>query len=316
MIDVSVVIVNYNSFDLLDNCINSILRYTKNIGLEIIVIDNDSTEGDIQPITSKYPKIILLKNNINVGFAAANNQGIQIATGEYILFLNNDTLFIEDSVSKILDYINRTGHNKIVGCKLLNDDGTIQASILDRDTVFNSFGENFFLYKLLRLNRKLNRWYLNNIKINEPVEVDIIKGAFMFCPRRILEKLKGFDERFYFYAEEVDFCLRASQYGYKIYYLPQTKIIHFGGYSTDKNLWFKYKNQSIARIKIFQKHYSGIEFYILVFFHYCGLGLRVFLYFLRGLVTLNLDYILKSWYYTRQMFIYPTNSFIKSNSIR
>jgi GT2 family glycosyltransferase len=196
-----------------------------------------------------------------------------------------------------------------VGCRLLNVDKTIQASIVDKDSILNSIGENFFLYKIFKKNKKLNRWYYSQIGLEKPTQVDIIKGAFIFCSHKIINNLVGFDERFYFYAEETDFCLRALSNGYKIWYFPLTKIIHIGGYSTDKNLWFKFKNQSIARIQIFQKHYKGVRFYILTSLHYWGIFMRVGVYFILGLITFNIPLLKKSGYYALQLLIYPKNLF-------
>ena len=307
--DVSIIIVNFNAFKILRNCIDSIINHTNNeIEFEIIVVDNNSTEGNIEIELNGYTCVQLIRNQYNKGFAAANNQGIRIAKGRYILFLNNDTVFIEDSLSKILDFSIASNQN-LVGCKLLNSDMTIQPSINDKDTLSNSFGENFFIYKIFPQIRSLNRWYLSQHIPQNLTQVDLIKGAFMFCEKNIIEELKGFDERFFFYAEETDLCLRAISKGYQIIYYPDTAIIHLGGYTTEKNLWFKYKNQSSARIQLFQKHYSGKQFYILTAFHYVGIFLRVLIYFIAGLFSFNTNLFVKSFLYFKQLFIYPKNLF-------
>lgn len=307
--DVSIIIVNLNSFKILKDCINSIIYHTnKKIDYEIIIVDNNSDEGNIESELNGFTSVKLIQNKYNMGFAAANNQGIKIAKGKYIFFLNNDTLFIEDSISKLLDF-SKDSDEYIIGCKLLNSDLTIQPSINDRDTLLNSFGENFFLYKFFPQIRSLNRWYLSKYVPQEVTQVDLIKGASIFCERKTITKLNGFDERYFFYAEETDLCLRAASKGYKIIYYPKTAIIHLGGYTTDKKLWFKYKNQSSARIQIFQKHYNGWQFYFLIAFHYGGIFLRVFVYFFLGVFSFNTKLFMKSFLYFKQLFIYPQNLF-------
>jgi len=307
--DVSIIIVNFNSFDILRKCIHSIITHTnEKLKYEIIVVDNNS-EGEIEEFVKDFDSIRLVKLNYNSGFAFANNIGVKIAKGDYILLLNNDTVFIEDSISKILRYYLDKNTNVILGCTLLNNDMTIQPSIYDKDTVLNSIGENFFFYKLFKKIRLLNRWYFSDFNPSQTLEVEIIKGAFIFMPKRIFLNLNGFDERFYFYAEEYDLCIRALNEGYKIIYFPETAIIHLGGYSTDQNLWFKYKNQSISRIKIFQKHYSFPDLYFLISFHYMGIFIRIPIYLIISLVLLNKKYLFKAYYYLKQLFVYPQNDF-------
>jgi len=225
------------------------------------------------------------------------------------LFLNNDTLFVEDTLEKVMSFVEFSGEHLIVGCKLLNSDKSVQNSVVDKDKILNSIGENFFLYKIFKNYRPLNKYYYAEFNPKQPTEVDIIKGAFIFCSKKIVDELFGFDERFFFYAEETDFCVRAQKKGYKVLYYPKTKIIHYGGVSTDKDLWFKYKNQTIAKIQIYQKHYFKIEFVLLCLFHYIGIFLRVWVYVGLSIFYRNKGFLEKSTYYLRQLFIYPKNVF-------
>ena len=177
---VSIIIVNYNSFDLLDHCLGSIKDFTYNVNYEIIVVDNNSSQNGLEKIISTYPDVKFIRNTENLGFSKANNIGIIYASGKYILFLNNDTYFIENSLKKVLDFAEGINREVFIGCRLLNKDGSNQISLVNFDTVLNSFGENFFLYKLFPGNRFLNRYHYNYSETDTPVEVDIIKGAFMF----------------------------------------------------------------------------------------------------------------------------------------
>lgn len=312
MIDISIIIVNYNSFQILTECLDSIYNYTnKNMTFEIIVIDNNSNEGDIRYTLRTYPQIKLIVNSENRGFSAANNQGLEIATGKFILFLNNDTLFIEDTINKIIAFLENIGKDNVIGCRLLNADRSHQPSVVDKDKLGNSFGENLFLYRFFKGVKKLNKYYYSDNEPIQPTRVDIVKGAFIFCPKNIVDELKGFDERFFFYAEETDFCMRAANLGYDVVYFPGTEIIHLGGVATDKNLWFKFKNQSIAKIQIYQKHFKGMEFFMLVALHFIGMFLRVFVYLGMTILKLKLNLFNKSLFYLRLLFIYPKNQFKK-----
>jgi len=312
MIDISIIIVNYNSFQILTECLDSIYKFTdKQTIFEIIVIDNNSAEGDIRYTLKTYPQIKLIVNSENRGFSAANNQGLEIANGKYILFLNNDTLFIEDTIKKTIAFLEDFGKDNVIGCRLLNSDNTHQTSVVDKDSLSNSFGENFFLYLYFKKYRSLNKYYYSDFEPKVPSEVGVVKGAFIFCSKKIVDELGGFDNRFFFYAEETDFCFRAANAGYKVIYFPGTEIIHLGGASTDKHLWFKFKNQSIAKIQIYQKHYKGIEFFLLVSFHYLGMFQRVFVYMAMSALKLKVNLLKKSLVYFRLLFIYPKNQFKK-----
>jgi hypothetical protein len=311
--DISIIIINYNSFQILTECLDSIYKFTdKQTIFEIILVDNNSNEGDIRHLLWKYPQIKLIVNSENRGFSAANNQGLEIATGKYILFLNNDTFFIEDSISKIIAFLEDVGNDNVIGCRLLNADRTHQPSVVDRDTLGNSLAENLFMYRFFRRVKKLNKYYYSDNEPLQPTKVDIVKGAFILCSKIIVDELNGFDERFFFYAEETDFCMRVVDLGYNVVYFPGTEIIHLGGVATDKNLWFKYKNQSIAKIQIYQKHFKGMEFFLLLTLHFIGMFLRVFVYLGMSVLKLKLDLLKKSFLYLRLLFIYPKNQFKKT----
>jgi GT2 family glycosyltransferase len=308
-IQISVIIVNYNSFNLLEDCLSSLYKYNLCDIFEVIVVDNNSTGNNVNEVIKNYKGIKLIKTEKNIGFAAANNRGFELAEGKYVLFLNNDTIFTENSLEKILNFVKKNDNEIAIGCKLLNPDGTHQESINNFFSIWNLFTENFFFYKFFPKSRIFNKYYQNYLDIKETQEVDVVKGAFLFCSSEAFKKLNGFDERFYFYAEETDFCFRFKKQIGKVFYFPHTSIIHIGGATTDSNLWFKFKNQCTSRIQIYQKHFKGYRFLLVLFIHYLGLLMRVPLYFCGGIATLKKSLILKSFYYLKQIFIYPQNLF-------
>ncbi|PKL83329.1 MAG: hypothetical protein CVV24_05515 [Ignavibacteriae bacterium HGW-Ignavibacteriae-3] len=305
MIDVSIIIVNYNSYPLLDACLESLYKETKGVIFEVIVLDNGSTDSGLDENISKYPAVKWIKKESGSGFAAANNEAFSAASGNYILMLNNDVVFVEDVISSVAGYSASINDEAIIGCKLLNGDLTHQVSIVDFDTIGNLFGENFFLYKLFPGNRFLSKYHLNDPMLKEPIEVDAVKGAFLFIPRTALNKLNYLDELFYFYYEETDLCYRWKLTGGKVIYYPMSRIIHLGGASTDSNDWFKYRNQHISKIQFFQKHFKGIKFLFALTIHESGLIIRFPLYFLIGLFKRDRSMIRKAICYFRTIFIYP-----------
>lgn len=309
-VTVSIIIVSYNNFYLLEKCLNSIYKYTTGISFEIIIIDNNSTEERLSSILSKYKNVTLIQNSDNLGFAAANNQGIKIAKGKYCLLLNNDTVFIDDILGQLLGRTKDFGNNFVAGCQLLNSDMTKQESTTEFPNLWNTFTENFFLYRLFSKSKLFNKYYLNTINIYESCEVDIVKGAFFFAPKGLLLTVDGFDERFFFYSEETDLCYRLKkQFSSKILFYPDLKIIHHGGPEEDLRSWFHFKYVSIGKIKFFQKHSSLFRLFGFLVLHYGGILNRVLLNSILGFIKLNKKYIKKSGYYIRLLFLYPSNEF-------
>jgi len=308
MPEVSVIIVNYNGFDLLEKCVETLIKYTK-VSYEIIVVDNGSTVGDVLTVTAKFNGIKTIKLNENKGFAAANNLGISESAGKYILLLNNDIVFIEDAISKSVDYSKTVNDKAILGCKLLNEDNSHQISVVDYDTITNLFGENFFLYSLFPKSKLLSKYSVNHKLGEKPTDVEVVKGAYFFIPRKIIDTIGLLDERFFFYYEETEYCYRYKKIGGRVIYFPSASIIHLGGASSDSNLWFKFYNQHLAKVQFFQKHFNGMKFLLACIIHYLGLLVRVPVYFIKGISSFNKAFFIKSKCYLRTFFIYPSNSF-------
>ena len=308
-IDVSIIIVNYNSTELLKNCLDSIEKFTTGINFEIIVIDNNSMTVDFDELLKYHHRIMLIKNDINRGFGAANNQGVEAAIGKYVLLLNNDTILSENSIKKVLDFAETLEGNETIGCKLLNEDKTIQKSVYDFPSLLNVFTSNFFLYLLFPKLKHFNKYHLMNKGISRITEVDVVTGAFIFMSRESYEALGGFDERFFFYMDDTDLCYRHKNNNGKVVYYPETSIIHLKGKSVKGESWFKNKHQSISTIKFFQKHFFGLEFLLMLFFHYAGVLVRIPLFIIGGIVMLNKTLVMRGVYYIRLIFIYPANEF-------
>lgn len=304
-VDISVIIVNYNNFNLLDNCISSIMMFTKEINYEIIVVDNNSPEKGIDNIISKYPDITFIKNNVNAGFAAANNSALKKAKGKYTLFLNNDTVFIENTLKYLIEYYELLNEKIILACRLLNQDLSIQSSIAELPSISNIIGANLFLYKLFPNSKKVNKFHFKLNQINQPINVGVAFGAFLLSKTEYYNQLNGFDESFFFYAEEMDLCKRFTNSGGKILYHPGTSVIHLEGATTSAMPWFKFKNIELATLTYYYKHFNGVNFFIAVFFHYFGIIIRIPIFLLGSLVTFNKQLFLRAVFMLRQIFIFP-----------
>ncbi len=234
-IHISIIIVSWNTCQTTCNCINSIYEYTKNLLFEIIVVDNNSSDDTVKTIQKDFPHVKIINNSENLGFGCANNQGMDISNGDYLLLLNSDTILTEDSLSKIYLFAKENPNAGVIGCKILNPDNTLQHSCVNyprlKDKLFFALGLSYCFPKSKVFNHERMQWW----KHNKVCEVEAITGCFMLVKKQIFEETGGFDERFFMYCEEIDWCKRITNSGWKIIFTPCTHIIHYGGVSALKH---------------------------------------------------------------------------------
>lgn len=236
MIDLSVVIVNYNVKQFLSTLIDSLYKSSNGIESEIIIVDNNSNDGSVEEIADKFPDVKIIANKENLGFGKANNQGMALAKGKYILLINPDTMVREDTLSKMIKFLEGHPDAGMVGCKVLNPDGTLQlACRRGFPGPWTSFTKVAGLSKIFPKSKIFSRYNLTYLDENETHYVDAISGAFMFFKREVYEATEGFDPMFFMYGEDLDLCYRTQQAGYKVYYFPYTEIIHYKGESTKRS---------------------------------------------------------------------------------
>lgn len=256
--DISIIIVNYNVKEFLLNLLGSLDKSLKNIRSEIIVVDNASEDGSIEAVQQKYPGVKLIANNKNVGFGAANNQGMKIAQGKFIVLINPDTIVKEDTFSTLLKFFEEHDDAGMAGCKVLNPDGSLQLPCRRSfPGPWTSFTKIVGLSKLFPNSRLFARYNLTYLDENDTYEVDAISGSFMMLRKEVYEKTNGFDPQFFMYGEDLDLCYRTQKAGYKVYYVHSTEIIHYKGEST--------KRSSLDETKVFydamhlfvKKHFSS-----------------------------------------------------------
>lgn len=226
----SIIIVSWNVKPLLQRCLQSIYQYTNSLTFEIFVVDNASTDGSADMVTQHFPKVKLIRNPINKGFGAANNQALQQATGEQILFLNDDTE-ISDNIFKIL-YDKMQSLPKtigMIGCQLRNSNGSVQASVRSFPTVWD---QSVILLKLHHLWPSLIKQYVcSTFDYSREQTVDQVMGAFMWTRADIMKQIHGFDERYFVWFEEVDMQKKLHNLGYNILYTPLVHCRHVKGQS-------------------------------------------------------------------------------------
>lgn len=233
--ELSVVIVNYNVRYFIEQCLLSLRKAESDISLEIIVVDNASTDGSCQMIRQNFPEITLIENTKNVGFSKANNQAIKQAKGQYILLLNPDTVVPEDTLPKCLNFMNQ--HSEVGGLTVKMIDGRgsyLPESKRGFPSPWTAFYKIFGLTSLFPHSKIFGQYYLGHLNPNEQHEIEILPGAFMFLRKSALDKVGLLDEQFFMYGEDIDLSYRIIEAGYKNYYYPECKIIHYKGESTKK----------------------------------------------------------------------------------
>lgn len=229
---VSIIIVSYNTKDLTLTCIRSIYKTVKKFEFEIIVVDNNSQDGTVESIHSEFKKIKIISNRCNVGFAKANNQGVEISIGKYILFLNPDTELCTETLEKTLNFLEENQDAGVVGCRAFLPDGSQQNTLLRFPSLLTIILTTFVPSKLRRKSQLFGRARYVGIDLNKIQAVDVVAGCFMLIKRKVIETVGAFDDEFFMYGEESELCFRIHKSGWKIYYYPHAKIIHVGGAST------------------------------------------------------------------------------------
>lgn len=298
---VSIILVNHNSREILRKCLKSIGKQTKGIAYEIILVDNNSTDGSAEMVQADFPAVQLIRNSENRGFAAANNQGISRACGDYMLLLNSDTEVLDGAIQKTVEFMERHPDASVVGCRLLNRDGTLQPSCRSFPSVLNLFTESFFLYIIFKRSNLFGKYYMTFFNHESIREVDVVKGAYMMIRKEVFDRVGLFDESYFMYAEEMDFCYRAKKSGHKVFFYPGSQVIHLGGGSIADPQ--RYTRQIYdSQILFFRKHFTGIHRNAVILIKQAGIALRIVVYFLAAVVTLRSDLVRKSLAYSRLLF--------------
>jgi GT2 family glycosyltransferase len=273
----SVIIVNYNVKHFLEQCLCSVQKAISNskIDAEVIVIDNHSRDNSLGYLIPVFPCVKFIANDENLGFAKACNQGYRLSRGKYILFLNPDTILPEDCFSKCISFFESHADAGAVGVKMLDGRGKLlKESKRAFPSPVTSLFKLFGFARLFPKSKTFSKYHLGYLNENENHEVDVLAGAFMMVHRPVLDELKGFDEMFFMYGEDVDLSYRIQKMGYKNYYLAETNILHFKGESTRKGS-LNYVKMFYNAMSIFvRKHYGGSKANVFNFFIHVAIWFR------------------------------------------
>jgi len=274
----SVIIVNYNVKYFLEQCLYSVQKACAKLDTEVIVVDNNSTDGSCAFLEPAFPWVRFTWNNSNDGFAKANNQAIALATGEYILFLNPDTLVPEDCFEKCIQFLQAQKNAGALGIKMIDGAGKfLKESKRAFPSPLTSLYKLSGLSVLFPRSKIFAKYHQGHLSENENHEVDVLAGAFMMMPRNILTAIGNFDERFFMYGEDVDLSYRIQKAGYKNFYFSESTIIHFKGESTKRGS-MNYVRLFYTAMNLFvKKHYSGSKARLFTFLIQIGILTRAVL---------------------------------------
>ena len=252
--DLSIVIVSWNTAALLEQCLASVYASPPPVAFEVIVVDNVSTDGSVELVRRQFPQVRLLVNEHNVGFARANNQAIEASAGQYVLLLNPDTEVKPGALELLWRFMESRPEVGAAGAMLLNPDQTLQPSCYQLPNLPREFWRMFHLdalwpygvYRMAGWDSKVSR------------EVEVLQGAALLLRRTALNQVGPLDPDYFIYTEEVDLCYRLQQAGWSLYYVPQAQVVHYGGQSTQQVAAEMFVQLYQSKLLFFRKHHGWL----------------------------------------------------------
>jgi len=263
MIDLSIIIVNWNTKELLRKCLQSVYNSTHNVTFEIYIVDNNSQDGSNEMVKMEFPLTNLIVNCHNEGFARANNKAIRRANGRYVLLLNSDTVVLYQALDKMVEFMSEHRRAGVVGCKLINKDGSLQFSAAWFSTLTGAVLGNDIVPKALGAVFKIRRFpgqtYLTANEHDRLQDVDWVVGACMLVRREAINEVGLLDENLFLYGEETEWCSRIKKAGWRIIYFPGARIIHYGGGSAKAQSIISMYRKAFAERYIYHKHHNYLS---------------------------------------------------------
>jgi N-acetylglucosaminyl-diphospho-decaprenol L-rhamnosyltransferase len=263
MVDLSIVILSWNVRDLLRQCLESVASgrpLSANhppLVTEIIVVDNASSDGSVEMVRAEFAAVRLIANQTNRGYTGGNNDGIAAATGRYVMILNPDTRVLDDALAAMVAYADAHPDVGVVGPQLLNPDGGVQSSRRRFPTLMTGLFESTWLQPLAPRD-VLRRYYVLDRPDDTIQEVDWLFGACFLVRRKVIQQVGTLDEDFFMYSEEMDWCYRMRQAGWKVVYLPEAQVIHYGGKSSDQVAAQRHIYFQTSKVRYFRKHHGAL----------------------------------------------------------
>ena len=278
MVDLSIVIVSWNVRELLRRCLQSIVTGAQpgsgagaqpgpndralqidGWGVEILVVDNASTDGSSEMVRDEFPRVHLIENDENRGFTAASNQGLALSQGRYLLLLNPDTEIVGDALATMIGYAEANRETGALGPRLLNPDGSLQSSRRRFPTFSTALVESTVVQEWWNDNRILRRYYMADTADDAVQRVDWVVGACLLVRRQAYEQIGGLDEGFFMYSEELDWCRRIKDAGWEVAYLPTATVIHHEGKSSEQVVPARHIYFQSSKVRYFRKHHGAFQ---------------------------------------------------------
>lgn len=249
----SILIVSWNTKQLTLDCLQSVYEYPPAYEFDVWVVDNDSSDGSAEAVADLFPQAHLICSAKNVGFAGGNNLAIEQITAEYVLLLNPDTVVKPHALTELVRFLDETPRAGVAGSMLLNPDESLQPSCHPSPTLSRE------LWRLLHLDKlyPYGAYHMHKWDMTQPREVDIIQGASMMIRTAILDKIGFMDGDYFMYSEEVDLCYRLQKAGWHIFWVPSSKVIHYGGQSTRQVATNMFLQLYLGKLMYFRKHYGA-----------------------------------------------------------
>lgn len=284
-LDVSIIIPNYNTRDILRDCLVSLYKFPATVSFEVITVDNGSNDGSTEMVKSEFEQVILIERKVNIGYAGACNLGIKNSKGRYLLILNSDTLALDGSIDKMVYFADQNPQGAVFGCRILNTDMTLQSTCFMYPSILNMFLASTYLYKLFPKNKFFGRQAMSWWNRDDVREVDAVTGCCMLVRKEAIDDVGMMDESFFMYAEETDWCYRFKKAGWKIMFTPTADIIHLGGQSTRHIRGDMLVIEKLSVLEFIRKHHNWTYHKIACFFVILFYALRIPIWFFAVLIT-------------------------------
>lgn len=286
MIELSIVIVSWNTKQITEDCLRSVYEQTRGVEFETIVVDNASDDFSADMVEEKFPQVKLIRSDKNVGFAAGNNLGFKKAVGKFVLLLNSDTLVLDNALEKTIAYARKRPKHGVISCKVLNEDHSLQANCSMLPSNLNFALQVFGLYKVFPRHPFFGRADMTWWDYSDERDVEVLKGCFMLVRKDALEQIGDMDEEFFMYCEEVDWCKRFAHSGWRLGFYPEAQIIHLGGSSAAKLGSDRARIKDTSTIYYMRKHWSSFaQFtgkFLMISFYALRLPMAALLFLITG----------------------------------
>jgi GT2 family glycosyltransferase len=256
--DLSVIVVNWNTRVILQDCLYSIYKQAGSVNYEVVVVDNGSTDGSVEMVKEKFSQVRIIENSQNLGFARANNVGIRVATGRYICLINSDVTLLDDCIGRLTAFMDNHPNVGMAGPKILNCDGTVQHSCRHFPSIWNTFCQAVGLNRIFPKSELFSYWIMDYWDHSSTRKVDALSGCFWMIRREAMDKVGLLDENFFIYGEDLDWSRRFHNVGWDTVFYPEAQAMHLGAASSANAPVKFYIELQKADLQYWKKHHGRI----------------------------------------------------------